>query len=130
MIYTIRYQYFSAFADEPRIIDVALTTKHRTDGELNLSVQVGKTVHRFATKTAETRAANKLRHLVEATNVRIPPTWQDQSETCDGWTNELTIECGYNKLQFHWFCDCPPEWAAVENLANGIASMRQQSDES
>jgi hypothetical protein len=123
VIYTIRHQYCSAFVDEPRIIGVTLTTKHRTDGEPNLSVNYDKTAHRFAKKSAETRAANKLRRLVESIDLRIPSNWRDESETCDGWTNELTIECGYNKLQFHWFCDCPPEWVAVADLAGAIRAI-------
>ncbi len=119
-MYTIRREFFTAFEDEPHIIDVALTTKHRTDGVTNLSVQIGEVPHRFAAKAAETRAANRLRSLVQNLNLRIPSNWRDESETCDGWTNDLNIECGYNKLHFHWFCDCPAEWTPVSMLADAI----------
>jgi hypothetical protein len=102
---------------------VALTTQHQTDGKPNLSVQVGKADHGFKTKTVETRAANKLRRLVENLDLRIPSTWADRSGNCDGSSTDLTIECGCNKLQFHWFCDCPPEWTAVADLAAAIREI-------
>jgi hypothetical protein len=119
-MYKIRRTYSSAFEDESQIILLALSTKHQTDGTTNLSVQIGEMPHRFATKAAETRAANRLRSLVQTLNLRIPSNWRDESETCDGWTNDLNIECGYNKLHFHWFCDCPPEWTPVSKLADAI----------
>jgi hypothetical protein len=119
-MYEIRRTYSSAFEEEPQIILLALSTKHQTDGTTNLSVHIGKMPHRFATKEAETRAANRLRSFVQTLNLRIPSNWRDESETCDGWTNDLTIECAYNKLHFHWFCDCPAEWISVSDLADGI----------
>lgn len=122
-MYKIRCEFFNAPQNEPRVIDVALTTRHQTDGEPNLSVQLGKTVHGFATKTVETRAANKLRRLVENLDLRIPSTWADHSGTCNGSSTDLTIECGHNKLQLHWFCDCPLEWTAVADLAAAIREI-------
>jgi hypothetical protein len=132
-MYRIQYKYSSQTAEgDPYTFDVTLTltTKQRTNGNANLSVQVGKTVLKFATKTGETRDANKLRRLVKNVDLRIPSAWRDYSQACDGCSTDMTIEFGFNKLHLYWCSDGPPEWAAAECLAEGIRKIAYKLENS
>lgn len=52
------------------------------------------------------------------------PLEVSQIGICDGWSSTLTIESGFQTMTFHWFCDLPHEWAAIDAVVKAIVSAR------
>jgi hypothetical protein len=122
-MYKIEYEYNSCFEDFPRKCHVELTTKQLTGDRRNLAIRLRNEILTFSSRKAETRAANRLRVLIKQIAIGIPNSWNDHSQTCDGWSEDLKIEFGSNVLRFHWFCDYPQEWSAINALAREISSI-------
>jgi hypothetical protein len=122
-IYRVKYEEDNSFAEYPFTIQLELTAKHCAGTQRNLTVRLGDEALTFGSRLAETRMANRLRELIQRINVGVPNTWVDHSQTCDGWSEDLVIEFGYNLMRFHWFCKCPNEWGAIDVFVKKIVSI-------
>jgi hypothetical protein len=41
----------------------------------------------------------------------------------DGITYSLTVEAGFTRCEFSWWCDLPPEWMEMQGLVDALIQL-------